>query len=467
MSEDQNAKKKRAAKRYPYEHQARCEIDANNVIDIQTLNISTSGIQFASKTKIETKEPIRVVWLDDEFGPFDPTFLIAREIHKPENTDHPYLYGSQYYNLVPETKDRLLTLLRKFKEQDKKEAQVQVEKITPRYVLDVIDQGDDFLKRVFRGEKVPSYFDNLVNEIKEYEKLAFSMDDPVSLSLQKITTHNFHFNLLGMLTTFMVEKSEIQSTFFYKIQIELQKVAVSENEIEKVSQKIFEEAGRESDKKEIQKKINESNNRLFYTKQGLLQSVVETFSNIDPESMEFKDTFGKIKEEYERILEFTNASYHDESQMYARRSKKPQEYSKADAIIDLPVMAEKKPRYFLWFNIFVIFIFLGIFGFMKFSEFRERSGMREKMGLQIDVIGYKRDGPQFDLVVRSDDWRNLPLAHKKDTFEKIIKYLVDDKLTKSCIVYDDHHRIIKILYEDTKLPPISGTSSSSTPAPAK
>ena len=467
MSEDQNAKKKRAAKRYPYPLPAKCDIEGQ-ISDVQLLNISTSGVQFASKAKIETKSPIKLTWTDPQYGTLEPTFLIAREIHKPENKDYQYYYGSQYYNLSGDTKGQLLVLLKKFKEEDKKENEVQVEKITPKYVLEVIDEGDAFLKRAFAGEAVPSYFDSLIKDIKEYEKLAFAMGDDVSISLQKITTHNFHFNLLGMLTSFMVEKSELQSTFFYHIQIELQKVAESEAEIEALTKKIMEGSGKDADKKAIQKKINESNNRLFYTKQGLLQSVVETFSNIDPDSLEFKETFGKIKEEFDRIQEFTNATYHEESnQMYARRSKKPTEYSKADAIVDLPIMSDTRPRYFLWFNGLLILIFGVAFGLMQFSKYSERDDIKSKIGLQIDIKEYKRDGTQFDLVVGTDEWRSLPTSNKRDVFEKIITYLAADRVTRSCILYDDRNRIIKILYEDTKLSAPGNVSTSPVQPKAK
>jgi len=445
-------KAKRAAKRYPYPRAAQCEVDGQ-VLEIQMLNISTSGVQFATRTRIETQSPIRVQWRDTKFGFFDPTLLIAREIHKPENKDFQYYYGSQYYNLNAEVKQNLLVLLKNFKDEDKKEVKKQVERITPKLLLDVIDEGSAFLRRAFEGGDIPKYFDNLIKEIKDYERLAFTKDDVISVSIQKLTTHNFHCNLFGMLTPFMVDKSELQSTYFQRIQIELQHINETENEVEGAARKSLEAEGRDDDKRNIQKMLNESSNRLFYTKQGLLQSVVDTFAAIDSDAPEFKDTFGKIKEEYERIVEFTNASFQEETQTYKRRTKKPTEYSKADAIVDIPVMAETRPRYFLWFNIFIIFVFAIGFVFYRFTESQNKGSLREQIGLEIDVLEYKRMGTQIDLTVPQEDWKKLPAEHKDDTLNKIITYIQKDKSARSCILFDSRGGIIKILYEDMK--PIS------------
>ena len=76
-------KKKRAAKRYPYLLNAEYEASGQRH-EIKLMNISTSGIQFSTKTKLESKEAILIRWRDSRFGGFNPTFLLAREIHKPE-----------------------------------------------------------------------------------------------------------------------------------------------------------------------------------------------------------------------------------------------------------------------------------------------------------------------------------------------------------------------------------------------
>ena len=449
MPEATNEKKlKRAAKRYAYPRAAQCEIEGQ-VLEIQMLNISTSGVQFAARTRIQSKNPIKIVWKDTKFGDFDPSLVIAREIHKPENREFQYYYGSQYYNLSTEVKDKLLVLLKNFKDEDKKEIKKQVEKITPKYLFEVIEQGGDFLRRAYGGGDIPSYFDSIIKDIKDYERLAFSNEDEVSQCVQKLATHKFHCNLFGMLTPFMVEKSEIQSIYFQHIQTELKKIAETEILTEAISQKTLKAEGKKEDyKRAVQKILNESSNRLFYTKQGLLQSVVETYTSIDPESLEFKDSFGKIKEEYARIVELTNAAFQEETQVYKRRPKQPNEYSKADAIIDLPVMSEHKPRYFLWANIFVIILLLAGIGFYKVTQLQNNASIKDQIGLQIDIKSYKRMGSQIDIVVPADDWKKLPENHKEDTFTKIIQFLQKDRVGRSCILFDDHRAIIKILYED-------------------
>lgn len=461
MSDTVHQKKKRAAKRYPYPRAAQCEVDGQ-VLEIQMLNISTSGVQFASRTRIESKQPIKITWKDTKFGAFDPTLLIAREIHKPENREFQYYYGSQYYNLSEGVKQNLLVLLKNFREEDKKEVKKQVEKITPKYLFEVIEQDAGFLQKAFEGGEIPSYFDNLIKDIKDYERLAFTMHDEISNCIQRLTTHNFHCNLFGMLTPFMVENRQLQSTYFNHIQVELQKIGETEHMVEEASKKVMSAEGKkDEDKRAVQKMLNESSNRLFYTKQGLLQSVVETFTNIDSDSMEFKDSFGKIKTEYERIVEFTNAAFQEETQVYKRRTKKPAEYSKADAIIDIPVMSDKKPRYFLWFNCFIIVVLLIGVAIYKFNQLQNKESIREQIGLQFDVKSFKRMGSQIDLTVSSEEWNKLPENHKNSSFEQIIRFLQKDRLGRSCILFDDRGNILKIMYEDM-LPPDSNSNEAAT-----
>ena len=104
-------KKKRAAKRFPYACIAECEAEGKRH-DIKIINISTSGVQFAVRNKIESKNPIMIRWRDSRFGGFNPTFLLAREIHNPESGEYPFFYGAQYFNLTQEMKDSLFKLLK-------------------------------------------------------------------------------------------------------------------------------------------------------------------------------------------------------------------------------------------------------------------------------------------------------------------------------------------------------------------
>ncbi len=294
-------------------------------------------------------------------------------------------------------------------------------------------------------------FENLIKDIKDYERLAFTSEDSVSISIQKITTHNFHCNLFGMLTPLMIESVELQTNYFQRIQVELKKISESENEVEAVSKKAQESEAQDEDKKNIQKMLNESSNRLFYTKQGLLQSIVETFSGIDSESPEFREAFGTIKDEYERIVEFTNASFQEETQVYKRRTKKPSEYSKADAIMDIPVMSETKPRYLLWFNVFVIIMSVIGYGFYRISVNQNKTSLKDQIGIQIDVEEFNRLGTQIDFTVSAEEWKKLPEKHRDDTFNKIVIFLQKDKSARSCILFDNKGGIIKILYEDMKI----------------
>lgn len=452
MAEETNDdKKKRAGKRFTYSRAAQCDVDGE-MLEVQMLNISASGVQFATRTRIVSKNPIKILWRDSQFGSFDPTLIIAREVHKPENPDFQFYYGSQYYNLSKDVKQNLLVLLKHFKEADKKTNQQQIEIITPQHLFDIIEQGSSFLRRIFNdGEKFP-YFDNVIKEIGDYEKAAFIEEDPVSLCIQKLTTHNFHCNLLGILAPIIAEKQGMSNIYFQYVLSQLQKIVVVENEVEEVMRALMEnKAIGDEDKKATQKKVNESSNRLFYTKQGLLQSIVETFSNIDADSMEFKDTLGKIKEQYEKILEFSNPALKYETLTYKRRTKNAEDFSKPEAIVDVPIMSEKQPPYFIILCGFIILIFVGSYIISKIGNITQRSKLQDEIGLDIDIKDDKRFGTQLDLTFSSEDWAKLSEKQKFEIYSKISQYIRKQKGLMSSLIFDDQKMFIQSVFKDSVL----------------
>lgn len=451
MAEETNDdKKKRAGKRFTYSRAAQCDVDGE-MLEVQMLNISASGVQFATRTKIVSKNPIKILWRDSQFGSFDPTLIIAREVHKPENPDFQFYYGSQYYNLSDGVKQNLLVLLKNFKEADKKTNQQQIEIITPQYIFDIIEQGSSFLRRIFNdGEKFP-YFDNVIKEIGDYEKAAFLEEDPVSFCIQKLTTHNFHCNLLGILAPIIAEKHGMSNIYFQYVLSQLQKIVVVENNVEEVMKALMENKGIDAEaKKATQKKVNESSNRLFYTKQGLLQSIVETFSNIDAESMEFRDTLGKIKEQYEKILEFSNPALKYETLTYKRRTKN-EDFSKPEAIVDVPIMSERRPPYFMILCGVIILIFIGSYIFSKIGNMAQRSKLKDEIGIDLDIKDDKRFGTQLDLTFSSEDWSKLSEKQKVEIYTKVSQYIGKQKGLMSSLIFDDKKMFIQSVFKDSFL----------------
>jgi hypothetical protein len=174
MTTQSAPKKARAAKRYIYPMMASCEA-GSKTLSAQMLNISTSGIQFALKEKIEVKTPVTLVWKDETYGDFRVTLLIAREVIRSDSQQYSYYYGAQYCNLTPQTKDTLLVLLKAFREKDKTEHSQKTQIMTPKSILDAIEGGKATVAGFIGGQT--SVFDSIIGSIKDYEKKAFSGSD--------------------------------------------------------------------------------------------------------------------------------------------------------------------------------------------------------------------------------------------------------------------------------------------------
>lgn len=444
-AQPQTDKKKRASKRYPYKKNAQCEYEGKGV-DVQILNISTSGIQFASKIKISTEENIRIRWKDAQFGVFEPTFLITREIEQPENKSFHYFYGAQYFNLLPETKQSLLLLLKNFKEESTREIEQQIQKITPMYLMDVMNQGIAFLKTAFAGKTLP-YFNGMLAEIKDYEKEAFSQDHQTARCIQRMVTHYFHCSLIKTLTPLVADNVDLISTFLEKTTKVFKEISETETMVEGELKKIVESDLMEEVRKPLQQNLNESSNRLFFEKQAALQCMIEKFEIVVSTSEKLQEPFILIKAEYEKMTA-SNADYQEEIQVYSRRTKKPEEFSRVDSIVDVPDLSEKKPRYFLYFNIFILFVSGCIFAYSKIDYMISKKNLGEEIGLQTSLLGYNRQGSQIDLVVDDLSWKKLTEEAKLAEFKRIIDYLKKDRRASSAILFDHNKNMIQVLYED-------------------
>jgi|JI10StandDraft_1071094.scaffolds.fasta_scaffold255051_1 hypothetical protein len=445
MTED-TSKAKRVSKRYPYAHVAKCGT-VDDFYEIHILNISTSGIQFACEKDVRSRDEIRIQWEDKDFGSFDLTFLIKRKIDADVKSEFPHHYGAQYYDLSNVMKEKLLALLRHCRARSKKELQQTVEKITPKYLFEVIEEGVPFLQGVLSGEKVSAYFDGLINELKDYEKEAFKQNNDVAICLQKIVTHLFNCNLLGMMMSYIAEKSELKSTFLYQVVVEMQRITEVDKLMDHTLAMVSAMETKQKEKSELYRKVNESSNRLFYSKQSLLQSIIQTFGHLNAESAEFEHTLGKINQELNRINELTNVSYKEEILPFKRRSKKPEEFSKFEAIVDIPAFAHKKRNYLLISNYAFIFCAVAFYGFQIVNNFFQTIAIARDIGIQIDVKQYYRRDNQMVLKFEAEDWNALPMDHKLATYDKVVKFLEKDKLSDICILYDRDGNVIKILYE--------------------
>lgn len=446
MSSAPESTQKRSGKRYSYPRPAQCDFNSQT-FEIQILNISSSGIQFAVRVKIDYKKSIHVQWKDQQFGNFDIHILLAREVHKPENKEFQYYYGSQYYNLSTDAKERLINLLRHFKAEEQKLNQLQVQKSSPEYIFEVIDQGAAFLRKAFNGGEPDPYFENILKQIVDYEKTSFLLEDPISQAIQKLVTHNFHCNLLGILSAQVAEKEDLKAKYFENIKMELEKINQIENDVDAVIKKLRESSASDEEKANIQRRLNESSNRLFYTKQSLLQSVVETFAS-DTENLAHMESLGKIVEEYEKILEFTSSSAPIESLTYKRRTREHAD-EKIKDVIDVPVMSDQKPSSVLWLgSIFTILLVL-VLGSLKILQLKDKLLFKDKIDFGTDIESFRKYNTQAEVRIKAEKWNALPVAKKEQVFAKIVAYLKEDKGAMSCIIFDENMNILHLLYEES------------------
>lgn len=435
-------KKKRAAKRYPYLLNAEYEASGQRH-EIKLMNISTSGIQFSTKTKLESKEAILIRWRDSRFGGFNPTFLLAREIHKPEAGEFCYFYGAQYYNLSPAMKESLFKLLKHFKHELEKETKQQVEKITPGFLFATIDQGHFFIQSAINTNTPSPYFDSMMKEIKDYERKAYQATDDFSKHIQNLATHNFHCHVLKSLAYVILEQPALQLRFFQYLQTELINIddVISQTDIE--VGKIWQSEQSDEKKKELEKHLSESGNRLYYTIQGTLQLIVETFSGVVTDTSEYKSIFHEIQTQYEQIAGRASTA-NQKTTTYARRSKRPQEYSRAEAIVDIQIHPEKN-RFLQYFLIFILLVVASIIGLIQFENHKNLQAVSTKMDIGLEIKNFEKSGSQINVTILQNAWNSLSPEKKKQVFQKISNYLTNEKKYSTVVLLNEQGGLIRAI----------------------
>ena len=429
MSKDlqERRKPKKAAKRHVYRHKAQCKI-GDVLVEAYLMNISGSGIQFATRGQIDISDPLTLMWEDHHFGEFNPTMLVAREVPKPENKEYQFYYGAQYYRLDPVVKEKLRSLIKFFTTEDKKTEKEQTRNVKAEYVFKVIDEGPGYLRKVLVGGGIPELFKNILQQIAEYEKGSFMLNDEISQCLQKMVVYNFHCNLFGMLIPIVVESPELKPKYFGYVNKVLEGIQATEKESEEVFEKISKMKAKEEEKSTKRKRLDESSNRLFYTKQGLLQSLVETFAATDGESPEFKNTFKFIIREYKKILEFTmSADLRSGSHRRNTSSK-----SVTDTIVDILIHPRAKKKSFaLLLSLFFVFLIV-VSMIMPWTQVYWMGQKLEWVdGLKMGIISAHKYGDKVKIIVRSDKWDRMPQVEKDNRIAKLVKLLKDDLVLES------------------------------------
>jgi len=445
MSEDSKPvdKKKRAAKRYPYQRAASSEINGQ-VYEIQLLNISTTGIQFATRSKIETKTPICIKWNDSKFGAFDPTFLIARTLENPNHQEFKFLYGAQYFSLAPQAKDKLLQLLKSFKEESSQEI-LGDDTISAEYLFDVVKKDKEFFKQLITGEKKSSYFNSMLTEVPEYEKQSFSENEEHSHWIQQLATQNFHCHVLRAAVMMVVASSNRKIVSLLECVNEtMEKISQTENDIENERVKITQSQMIEENKKIILQRFNESSNRVFYSKQTLLKEIIDSYSEHVFDIHE-KGIYEKLAQIYDQMISITSATHAETAVVYSRKTKKPEEFSKVVDIGEVSALDEKKPNFFLIFMIFIALCLAGGLGYSFIDHARSKVKLADEIGIEIQIVNHERVNTQLNIIFSASDWKRLPKEVSQNIMEKISLYLANRKDIRSVVILDDGGNIIRVL----------------------
>lgn len=422
----------RTAKRYPYQITGQCMV-GEKIFSVQLINISASGVQFVSMDDIPDNQPISLAWSDPKLELFNTTLAVVRKI----NQEGKFYYGSRYYNLTPETKDKLIKLLKNIKEQQKQAIKRDVDRVTPEYLLDVIKGGREFLKEIFSRDHSELLLGTVYSTIKDYEKISFESSDKESNYIQEITINTFHCKLLGLMLPMILERPEFKIPFLEQITRSLEVILETENRQDAVLAA--------SADKSLRPLIIESSNRLFFEKQMLLQATIETLGMFELEG-DAASLFDQVKNEYDRVLALTNPETKAMQVTYAR---KPSQTEKTkDEIIDVPAISDHKPRTLLWVNILILTAFAIIFILYQFSQSQDLNDVRAQMNLPIKIQSFRKVGPQIDLVVSESDWADKSNEEKTKIFERLYEFLKEDKRLQFALLMVEGKGMVRMINDE-------------------
>jgi hypothetical protein len=275
---------KRKAKRFICLQRA--SIDTQGIKDnVQIRDISETGLAFFSNTHIQNNSPIVLNWNNAEKSSFIPYIVIVRKIAQPSDGIFRNCYGTKFTNLRQETKDTIQQIVSKVQEQEMMSSRILLEKIGLKALADIIKQGRSFLHLLLKEPEAHKYLQPFTKEIRKYERTSFENRDELSLAVQKLTMHHFHCLLLFSI---IQPDTKTHSTPNILQEIVLEKIGAIANyniELKKIPSSPA---------------VEESKNRLYYSRLDLLKNFVESFQ------FDFKTTKNKelqsIGEEYHLLF---------------------------------------------------------------------------------------------------------------------------------------------------------------------
>lgn len=301
----------RSARRYTYECIGQLTL-GNELDDARLTNISASGIQFELENRIKLNEQVNILWNDPTLGMLSLSMFVVREVHRPERGKFQYIYGAQYHNLDSEIKSKLILLLKRLREQEAADALEKIQEASPDRLLEVARNAHKHLKKLLLGEEtlLPA-LGKALEHLADYEKKSFNIHDEHASVIQDLSTQTFQCEVLSSLVPIVVKHPELKLKYFEAVTLVVRAIRKTTEHHKTQSDKLAKLDVPVNQDENQSKQVSESNNRIFYSQQKLLQLVYDTFERTDGKNPEFQPSLKIITAEYEHTLEVTNSSGFD------------------------------------------------------------------------------------------------------------------------------------------------------------
>lgn len=291
----------RSAKRFPYTCNGQISF-GNELGDARLTNLSASGIQFETKIQLSLEAQVKLLWTDETLGMISSTMYIVRELHKP-NAEFRYLYGARFYKLERETKDKLLQILRRLRNEEASQTIEKVQQATPEYLLEIATQPSPFMKDFISGaKKPPSIISQMIAEWVDYEKKSFQLENEVNRIIQNYSISTFQCKILENLAPLLVDHRELKSNYYKIITSVLNLTQQMDQNVSEPHTLVEKMDLNDSDKKNAIKNVAESKKRNRYAKQDMLRKVRKHLA-ADSEDLDFVEAFEVVVTEYTKMMD--------------------------------------------------------------------------------------------------------------------------------------------------------------------
>ena len=293
--------KARSPRRYVYVCEAQISI-GNDLDEARLTNISGSGIQFETKNKLSLNAPIELLWTDLELGIISSTMYTTREGYKADE-EFPHLYGAQFHKLTAETKEKLVSILQRLRNEQMTLVLGIVPEASPGYLLKVATQPANYLKKlILSTEPLSPVIAKVIDGFMDYEKKSFDSDSDIDQFIRRCCIYTFQCRMIESLASIMASDRASKITYYKIISFLIKSIRQMGRDVEKIRTSIENLYLDDSEKMRLVGNIEESMKRNFYAEQDMFRNVRKYLAD-DAKDPLYVDTFKMISVEYAKMLE--------------------------------------------------------------------------------------------------------------------------------------------------------------------